>query len=581
MEGAVQLPPTFERYEMRAASSSKLISLTHPTLHLSHPTPDAFFWNSLIRAHPAVALSLYRRMLLHGVRPDLYTFPFLLLSFSSPSPLPPAALPLLHAHALLSGFASHPFVRTSLVSAYSHCSSLPLARRLFDEIPLPDLPSWNSIISAYLRAGLLISALQIFVKMPERNVVAWSCMIDGFVKCGDHRGALQLFRDMQREAYVKPNEFTMSSVLAACAKLGALEHGKWAHAYIDRSGMKVNMVLGTSLIDMYAKCGSIDRARLVFDSLGPDKDKDIKAWSAMISGLAIHGLAMECLDLFLSMRGLAVIPNAITFLGVLSACVHARLVNEGEKYFEQMVKEFGIDPMIQHYGCIVDLYARAGLIGKAWDVVNSMPMKPDVLIWGALLSGSRMHGDIETCKASIKQLIELEPTNSGAYVLLSNAYAKRGRWDDVRRVRNRMEELGIKKTPGCSLVEVHGHLHEFFVADRSHPEMREISLMLEEIMGRLTVAGYVGNTEEGLLDLDEEGKELALSLHSEKLAIAFSLIKTSPGTAIRIIKNLRICMDCHVAIKLISKIYDRGIVVRDCSRFHYFRDGFCSCKDYW
>nr|XP_010938497.2 LOW QUALITY PROTEIN: pentatricopeptide repeat-containing protein At3g62890-like [Elaeis guineensis] len=557
---------------MRAASSSKLISLTHPT-------PDAFVWNSLIRAHPAAALSLYRRMLLHGVRPDLYTFPFLLLSFSSPLPPPSRRLPLLHARVLLSGFASHPFVHTSLVSAYSHSSSLPLARRLFDEIPLPDLPSWNSIISAYVRAGLLRSALQLFVKMPERNVVTWSCMIDGFVKCGDHRGALQLFRNMQREACIEPNEFTISSVLAACAKLGALEHGKWAHAYIDRCGMKVNMVLGTSLIDMYARCGSIDRARLVFDSLGPDKD--VKAWSAMISGLAIHGLAEECLDLFHRMRGLAIIPNAITFLGVLCACVHAGLVNEGENYFEQMVKEFGIDPMIQHYGCIVDLYARAGLIGKAWDVVNSMPMKPDVPIWGALLSGSRMHGDIETCEASIKQLIELEPMNSGAYVLLSNVYAKMGRWDDVRRVRNHMEELGIKKTPGCSLVEVDGHLHEFFVADRSHPETREIYLMLEEIMKRLRLSGYVGNTEEVLLDLDEEGKELALSLHSEKLAIAFSFIKTRPGTIIHITKNLRMCMDCHVAIKLISKIYDREIVVRDCSRFHYFRDGFCSCKDYW
>ncbi|KAB1226594.1 hypothetical protein CJ030_MR1G019147 [Morella rubra] len=204
-----------------------------------------------------------------------------------------------------------------------------------------------------------------------------------------------------------------------------------------------------------------------------------------------------------------------------------------------------------------------------------------LLVWGALLSGSRKHGDIQTCETALEKLIELDPANSGAYVLLSSVYAKMGRWPNVRHVRNLMEVRGIKKVPGCSSVELEGVLHEFLVGDNSHPETKEIYKMLDEIMKRLKMEGYKGNTTKVLLDLDEEGKELALSLHSEKLAVAFCFLKTSPGTPIRIIKNLRICSDCHVAIKMISKVFEREVVVRDCHRFHHFKGGLCSCNDYW
>ncbi|KAI8522662.1 hypothetical protein RHMOL_Rhmol13G0013600 [Rhododendron molle] len=280
---------------------------------------------------------------------------------------------------------------------------------------------------------------------------------------------------------VRPNEFTMSVVLSACGQLGALEHGKWAHAYIDKCGLEVGVILGTSSIDMYAKCGSIEKARWMFNVLGPNKDA--MAWSAMISGLNMHGHSEECLELFSKMTHHGVRPNAVTFMGVLCACVYGGLVHEGELYFRRMRVEFGITPLIQHYGCMVDLYGRAGLIEAAWNTVNSMPMEPDVIIWGALLSGARMHGDITTCEVALEKLIELEPTHRAAYVLLLNVYTK--------------------------------------------TESREIHLMLEEIMKRLKAEGYVGNTIEVLLDLDEEGKEMALSLHSEKLAVAFAILKTS------------------------------------------------------
>lgn len=465
---------------------------------------------------------------------------------------------------------------------YSTCGNLMLARQVFDEISQPDLPSWNSIVNANVKVGLIDVARKVFDEMPERNVISWSCMINGYVSCGEYKEALALFREMQMvEANgVRPNEFTMSSVLSACGRLGALEHGKWIHAYIGKCGMEVGVVLGTSLIEMYAKCGIIERAKWVFDNMGPH-NKDVMSWSAMISGLAMYGHAEECLELFTEMTSYGVRPNAVTFLGVLCACVHGGLVSEGKEYFRRMSEEFGITPLIQHYGCMVDLFGRAGLIQEARNLVNSMPMDPDVPVWGALLSGSRMHGDIETCEIALRKLIELDPTNSGAFVLLSNVYAKMGRWADVRHVRDLMEARGIKKVPGCSLVEVGGVLHEFFVGDDSHPETKEIYKMLDEIMKRLKMEGYVGNTNEVLLDLDEEGRELALSLHSEKLAIAFCFLKTSPGTPIRIVKNLRICSDCHVAIKVMSRVFDREIVVRDCNRFHHFKGGLCSCKEYW
>ncbi|KAA8549156.1 hypothetical protein F0562_000840 [Nyssa sinensis] len=399
--------------------TAKLLSSTHPALHLSHPTLESFIWNTLMRAHVQsktrpvspthCPLSIFLRMRFHGVRPDFHTFPFLLQSFSYPSYLHSGLC--IHAQIVQFGFPCDPFVQTSLINMYSSCGNLGFAQQVFNEIPQPDLPSWNSIINANVKMGL--------VNVEKRSHCLGRCKN---WKLDD----------------VRPNEFTMSVVLSACGRLGALEHGKWAHAYIDRCGMEVDAVLGTSLIYMYAKCGGIDRARWVFNKLR--SNNDVMAWSAMISGLGMHGHYEECLDLFSKMMSHGVRPNAVTFLGVICACVHGGLVSQGKDYFNRMSEDFGISPSIQHYGCMVDLYGRAGLIDEAWDVIKSMPMEPDVLVWGALLSGSRMRGDIETCEVALKKLIELEPTNSGAYVLLSNVYAKMGRWKDVRHVRDLMED---------------------------------------------------------------------------------------------------------------------------------------------
>ncbi|CAH8368503.1 unnamed protein product [Eruca vesicaria subsp. sativa] len=562
----------------------------NPILHIRHLTLESFLWNLIIRATlhnptPHSPISVYLRMRRHNVTPDFHTFPFLLPSFSNPIHLPLGQRT--HAQILLFGLHADPFVRTSLLNMYSTCGDLDSAHRVFDDDDsvTKDLPAWNSVVNAYAKAGVIDVARKLFDEMPERNVISWSCLINGYVMCGRNREALGLFREMllpeKNRGFVRPNEFTLSAVLSACGRLGALEEGKWVHAYVDKYNVEIDVVLGTSLIDMYAKCGSLERAKRVFNSLG--FKKDVKAYSAMICCLAMYGLAEECFQLFSEMTTSNNLnPNSVTFVGILGACVHGGLVEEGRSYFAMMVEEFGITPSIQHYGCMVDLYGRAGLIEEAESFIASMPMEPDELIWGSLLSGSRMVGDVKTCEAALKRLIEIDPMSSGAYVLLSNVYAKTGRWIEVKRIRQEMEVKGIKKVPGCSSVEVDGVIHEFVVGDESQEERESIYAMLDEIMQRLREeAGYVSNTKEVLLDIDEEGKVKALSYHSEKLAIAFCLMKTRPGTPVRIIKNLRICGDCHLVMKMISKLYGREIVVRDCNRFHHFRDGSCSCRDYW
>ncbi|MCD7454225.1 hypothetical protein HAX54_023980 [Datura stramonium] len=445
-------------------STRKLISLTHPSLNLWHPTVDSFVWNTLIRSHvqrthppacpPNTPLSIFLRMRFHGVQLDYYTFPFLLQSVHSPPHLQLGRS--VHSQVLVFGFSSDPFVQTSLISMYTTCGDVGSARAVFDEMPQPDLPSWNSIINANVKAGLLSVARELFVRMPSRNVISWSSMLDGYVRWGRCEEALDLFSQMQEENKVMPNEYTMSILLAACEQLGSLEHGKWAHAYVYKLGMEINVVLGTSLIEMYAKCGSIVRARLVFENLGPKKD--LMAWSAMISGLATHGHWEDCLRLFSNMVDSGVRPDDITFLGVLSACVHGGLVSQGKAMFERMSKEFGISPSVQHYGCMIDLYGRAGMIDEAWNLLNTMPMEPDVLIWGALLSGARICGDVETCEVALNKIIEQDPSNSAAYVLLSNVYAKMGQWKDARHIRNLMETKRVKKVPGRSTIEVNANI---------------------------------------------------------------------------------------------------------------------------
>ncbi|KAH9800319.1 pentatricopeptide repeat-containing protein [Citrus sinensis] len=470
----------------------------------------------------------------------------------------------------------------TVLSACAHMGSLELGNWVCSLIEGHGLGSnlhvTNALIDMYSKCGDLVKARDLFESIEKRDVISWNVMIGGYTHTSDYKEALMLFRQML-QSNIEPNDVTFLSVLPACAYLGALDLGKWIHAYIDKNHQKLNNVsLWTSLIDMYAKCGNIKAAEQVFDGMGY---KTLASWNAMISGLAMHGKADKALSLFSRMIGEGLQPDDITFVGVLSACNHAGLLDIGRQYFNAMIQDYKISPKLQHYGCMVDLLGRAGLFDEAEALLKTMEMKPDAAIWTSLLGACRVHGRLELGESVAKHLLELEPENPGAYVLLSNMYAGAGRWDDVATIRTRLNDKGMKKVPGCSSIEVGSVVHEFLVGDKVHPQSKRIYEMLDEIDALLEKSGFVPDTSEVLYDMDEEWKEGALSHHSEKLAIAYGLISTKPGTTIRIVKNLRVCGNCHSATKLISKIFNREIIARDRNRFHHFKDGNCSCNDYW
>ncbi|XP_050368129.1 pentatricopeptide repeat-containing protein At1g08070, chloroplastic-like [Argentina anserina] len=539
-------------------------------------------WNTIIRGYslsstPLRAVEFYRMMILSGTEPNSYTFPFVLKSCARIGAASPEGKQL-HGHVLKLGLGCDAFVHTSLINMYAKSGELENARLVFDKSCLRDAVSYTALITGYVSRGCMDDARRLFDEMLARDAVSWNAMISGYAQSGRFEEALGLFEEMRR-ANVVPNESTMVSVLSACAHLGALDLGKWIHVYIDKKLQSLsNAPLQTSLIDMYAKCGNIEAAKQVFDGM---EDKSLASWNAMITGLAMHGEANAALELFSKMGDEGIKPDDITFVGVLSACNHGGLVDLGRKYFSSMTKDYNISPQLQHYGCMIDLLGRAGLLDEAEALMKTMEMKPDGAVWGSLLGACRTHKRVEMGEYVAKHVFELEPENAGAYVLLSNIYAGAGMWDDVARIRTTLNDMGIKKVPGSTSIEVDSVVHEFLVGDKVHPLSEEIYEMLKEMDRLLDMAGFVPDTSEVLYDMDEEWKEGVLSHHSEKLAIAFGLISTKPGTTIRIVKNLRVCGNCHSATKLISKIFNREIIARDRNRFHHFRDGSCSCNDNW
>jgi pentatricopeptide repeat protein len=329
---------------------------------------------------------------------------------------------------------------------------------------------------------------------------------------------------------------------------------------------------------MYAKCGRIGVARQVFDKMS---SRDVGSWNAMILGYGIHGQGEDAVALFSQMQQTGTKPDHITFTAVLTACSHAGLVDQGWQYFECMKSDYGLVPKLEHYACLVDLLGRAGHLDEAHDIIKKMPLEPQSNVWGALLGACRIHGNIELGEQAAKHLFKLEPNNAGYYVLLSNIYAEAGRWEEVAKLRTMMKEREVKKQPGCSFIEVNREVQSFLVRDKTHPQSEKIYATLENVYGQMKKAGYVPNTNLVLHDVEEEMKEDILCSHSEKLAISFGIINTSPGTPIRIMKNLRVCRDCHNATKFICKIVGREIIVRDANRFHHFTNGLCSCGDHW
>ncbi|XP_022727121.1 putative pentatricopeptide repeat-containing protein At5g13230, mitochondrial isoform X2 [Durio zibethinus] len=435
----------------------------------------------------------------------------------------------------------------------------------------------NALMDVYAKCGRIEDSMELFGKSLNMNNVSWNTMIVGYIHCGDSENALGLFLEML-ENQVLATEVTYSSVLCASASLAALDLGTQIHSLTVKTNYAENTVVHNALIDMYAKCGRIRDARLVFDMMN---ERDEVSWNAMISGYSMHGLGMEALKIFQMMQDEGFKPNTLTFVGVLSACSNSGLLDQGQAYFTSMFQDYGIEPCIEHYSCMVWLLGRSGYLYKALKLIEEIPFEPSVMVWRALLGACVIHNNVELGRLSAQHILDMEPQDDATHVLLSNMYATARRWENVTAIRQSMKKKGMKKEPGLSWIENQGSVHYFIVGDTSHPDMKVMNGILEWLNLRTRKAGFVPNHNAVLLDIENKEKERLLWVHSERLALAFALFRTSSGSQIRIIKNLRICVDCHAAMKLISKIVQRDIIIRDMNRFHHFHDGICSCGDYW
>nr|XP_010908160.2 pentatricopeptide repeat-containing protein At1g14470 [Elaeis guineensis] len=540
------------------------------------PERSIVSWNAMLSGYAQngqaeEALRLFDRMMGVGIQPNETTWVTVITACSMKGDLR-------CAESLVGSLTERNvnmncFIKTALIDMYANCQSLAKARKIFEEMEDRNLVSWNAMIAAYTREGDLSAAKELFDIMPARDVVSWNSMISGYAQNGQWILAIELFKEMAIAKGLKPDEVTMSSIIAACGHLGALEFGRWLVCYINENQIRLNISGYNALIFMHSRCGSIEDARRVFREMSK---RDVFSYNSLISGLASIGKCLEVLKLLKNMGEEGIKPDDITYLGVLIGCSHAGLLVEGCRVFEMIES-----PTVDHYACKVDLLGRAGRLDEAKRVIDGMPVKPHAGVYGALLNACRIHKRVELAEFAAQELFKLEPENSGNYVLLSNIYASAGRWGDVESVRGIMRKRGVDKMIGCSWVEFGGKVHQFVAGDRSHCRSEEMHKMLKEVGRKMRASGYIADKSCALRDVEEEEKEEIVGTHSEKLALGFALLVFDAKAVIRIVKNLRICEDCHVAIKMISKIEEREIVVRDNNRFHVFEDGRCSCEDYW
>ncbi|XP_047155604.1 pentatricopeptide repeat-containing protein At2g03880, mitochondrial [Vigna umbellata] len=508
------------------------------------PERNVVSWTTMISAYSNAKLNdravrLLVFMFRDGVMPNMFTFSSVLRACERLSDLKQ-----LHSCIMKVGLESDVFVRSALIDVYS-------------------------------KLGELLEASSVFCEMVTGDSVVWNSIIAAFAQHSDGDEALHLYKSMSRAGF-RSDQSTLTSILRACTSLSLLELGRQVHVLVLKFDQ--DLILNNALLDMYCKCGSLEDAKLIFNRM---TKKDVISWSTMIAGLAQNGFSMEALNLFESMKVKGPKPNHITFIGILFACSHAGLVSEGWIYFRSMKNLYGVDPEREHYGCMLDLLGRAGMLDDMVKLIHEMNCEPDVVTWRTLLDACRARQNVDLATYAAKKILKLDPHDTGAYVLLSNIYATSKRWNEVAEVRKAMKIRGIRKEPGCSWIEVNKQIHAFILGDKSHPQIDEINRQLNLFICRLTGAGYVPDTNFVLQDLEGEQREDSLRYHSEKLAIVFGIMSFPKEKTIRIWKNLKICGDCHKFAKLIAKLEQRHIVIRDPIRYHHFRDGVCSCGDYW
>lgn len=435
----------------------------------------------------------------------------------------------------------------------------------------------NALMDVYAKCGKMNDAMDLFADAANKNEVSWNTVIVGHVQLGEGEKALNLFSTMLDDK-VQATDVTYSCILRACASLTALKTGIQIHTFIIKTIHDKDVAVGNALIDMYAKCGNIKDARLVFNTMST---QDTVTWNAMISAYSMHGLGGEALKLFERMQKTNIKPNQLTFVGVLSACSNTGSLDKGQAYFTSMFKTYKVEPCMEHYTCMVSLLGKMGHLDRAVKLIEELPFEPSVMIWRALLGACVVHKNVEIGRISAQHVLEMDPHDEAAYILMSNIYASVKRWEYVSSVRKMMKKKRIKKEPGVSWIEHQGMVHYFTVGDLSHPDRKLIQGMLEWLNLKCNIAGYIPISDVILLDVEDDEKARLLWVHSERLALAFALLRTPYGSPIRIIKNLRICFDCHAVIKFISNHTRREIIIRDINRFHHFENGVCSCGDYW
>ncbi|KAL4309448.1 hypothetical protein GQ457_01G020780 [Hibiscus cannabinus] len=513
------------------------------------PSRNVISWTSMIdgldyNGRTDEALIFYRKMVGSGVQQSSNTLSCVLKACANVMALHFGVQT--HGQIVKLGFCFDEFICSSLLTFYANCKQMENACKVFNE------------------------------KL-HANVVIWTALLTGYGLNHEHGSALMVFEDMIRMA-VLPNQSSFTSALNSCSGLQALDKGKAIHAMAVKLGLDTDVFVGNSLVVMYTVCGNINDAVDAFKNIS---EKNVVSWNTVIVGSAQHGQGMLALTLFTRMIRDEVDPDEITFTGLLSSCSHSGMLQKARCFFEYISLYKPTVIKLPHYVCMIDVLGRCGKLEEAEELINNMQVKPNSIVWLSLLSACRMHSNLGVAERAAESILDLEPNCSAAYVLLSNIYASAGKWSDVSRMRLRMKQRGIMKQPGCSWVTVRGIRHEFVSADRSHPLSEKIYRKLDWLGGKLKEFGHVPDERFALHDVEEEQKLEMLSYHSERLAIAFGLVATAEGGAITVMKNLRVCGDCHSAIKLMAKIVGREIIVRDSTRFHHFRNGMCSCGDYW
>lgn len=541
-------------------------------------------WNAMISGYVQhgffqEALEMFRKMHSTGIKLDEFTYTSIISACANEGLFQLGKQ--LHAYILRTeakptiDFSLS--VNNALIHLYYKFGKVDEAREIFDKMVERDIVSWNTVLTGYVDTGLIEKAKSFFRKFTTRSPVAYTKLISGLAQNGCGEEALKLFNQMRLEG-LEPCDYAFAGAIIACSELGALQHGCQLHSQLICLGHNSSLSAGNALITMYAKCGVLEAANRVFLTM---PYVDSVSWNAMIAALGQHGYGVQALGLYEQMLKEDIEPDGITFRNIISACSHTGLVKQGLNYFDSMRDSYGINPDENHYARMIDLLCRAGKFLEAKNLVESMPFEPGAPIWEALLSGCRNHGNIDLGIEAAERLFELTPQHDGTYILLSNVFANAGRWDEAAKVRKLMRDRGIKKEPGCSWIEVENQVHVFLVDDTMHPEVEAVNKYLEKLRLEMKKLGYVPDTKFVLHDMESEHKEYSLFNHSEKLAVAFGLMKLPQGATVRVFKNLRICGDCHNAFRFMSKVVNREIVVRDVKRFHHFKNSECSCGNYW